>query len=61
MHDFFPYGVSCNKNKIKKGNGGDMRKIHMTRQFFKASGRHGDFFEKIKKKFLDIVYGSMCT
>ena len=30
-----------------------MRKIHVTRQFFKASGRHGDFFEKTKNSFLD--------
>ena len=28
----------------QQGNRGDMRKIHMTRQFFEASGRHGDFF-----------------
>ena len=34
-----------------------MRKFHVTRQFFEASGRHGDFFEKTKKKqFLDKVY-----
>ena len=26
-----------------------MRKIHVTQQFFVASGRHGDFFEKTKK------------
>ena len=28
-----------------------MRKIHMTRQFFEASGRHEDFFEKQKTRF----------
>ena len=39
-----------------------MRKIHVTRQFFEASGRHGDLIEKTKKKpFLDKVNGSMCT
>ena len=38
-----------------------MRKIHVTRQFFEASGRHGNFFEKTKNPFLDKVYGSMCT
>ena len=38
-----------------------MRKIHMTRQFFEASGRHGDFFEKTKTPFLDKVNGSMCA
>ena len=34
----------------KQGNRGDMRKIHVTRQFFEASGRHGDLIEKTKKK-----------
>ena len=35
-----------------------MRKIHMTRQFFEAIDRHGDFFQKNKKKtFLDKVHG----
>ena len=34
----------------QQGNRGDMRKIHMTRQFFEASGRHGDFFEKKTKE-----------
>ena len=38
-----------------------MRKIHMTRQFFKASGRHGDLIEKTKNPFLDKVNGSMCA
>ena len=38
-----------------------MRKIHVTRQFLKASGRHGDFFEKTKNPFLDKVNGSMCA
>ena len=38
-----------------------MRKIHVTRQFFEASGRHIDFFEKTKNPFLDKIYGSMCT
>ena len=33
-----------------------MRKIHVAWQYFEASGRHGDFFEKTKKKpFLDKV------
>ena len=36
-----------------------MRQIHVTRQFFEASGRHGDLIEKTKKKFLDKVNGSM--
>ena len=37
-----------------------MRKIHATLQFFEASGRHGDFFEKTKKNpFLEKVNGSM--
>ena len=38
-----------------------MRKIHVTRQFFEASGRHGDLIEKIKNPFLDKVNGSMCA
>ena len=38
-----------------------MRKIHVTRRFFETSGRHGDFFEKTKKPFLDKVNGSMCA
>ena len=46
----------------KQGNRGDMRKIHVTRQFFEASGRHGDLIEKTKKKpFLDEVNGNMCA
>ena len=33
-----------------------MGKIHVTRQFFEASGAQGHFFEKNKKNlFLDIV------
>ena len=28
---------------------GDMRKIHVTRQFFEASGSQGHFFEETKK------------
>ena len=47
--------------KIKQGNRGDMRKIHVTRQFFEASGRHGDLIEKTKNPFLDKVNGSMCA
>ena len=38
-----------------------MRKIHVTRQFFEASGRHGDLIEKTKNPFLDKVNGSMCA
>ena len=38
-----------------------MRKIHMTRPFLEASGRHVDFFEKTKYQFLDKVNGSMCA
>ena len=36
------------KLKSKQGNRGDMQKIHVTRQFFEASGRHGDLIEKTK-------------
>ena len=39
-----------------------MRKIHVTWEFFEASARHGDFFEKTKKNpFLDMVNRSMCA
>ena len=31
-----------------QGNRGDLRKIHLTRQFIEASGRQGDFFSKKK-------------
>ena len=29
----------------KKGNRGDMRKMHVARQFFEVSGPQGHFFE----------------
>ena len=35
-----------------------MRKIHVTRWFFEAGGRHGDLIEKTKNPFLDKVNGS---
>ena len=35
---------------IKQGYRGDMRKIHVTRQFFEAGGPQGQFFAKTKKK-----------
>ena len=38
-----------------------MPKIHVTRQFFEASGRHGDLIEKTKNLFLDKVNRSMCA
>ena len=38
-----------------------MWKIHVTRQFFEASGRHGDLIEKTKNSFSDKVNGSMCA
>ena len=38
-----------------------MREIHVTRQFFEASGRPGDLIEKIKNPFIDKVNGSMCA
>ena len=36
-----------------------MRKIHVTRQCFEASGRHGDLIEKTNNLFLDNVNGNM--
>ena len=38
-----------------------MRKIHVTRQFFEASGRHGDLIEKTKNPFLDKINRSICA
>ena len=49
------------KNNIEQGNRGDMRKIHVTRQFFEASDSQDNIFEKTKKPFLDKVKGSMCA
>ena len=46
---------------LKQGNRGDMWKIHVSRQFFESSSRHGDLIEKTKDLFLDKVNGSMCT
>ena len=45
----------------RQGNRGDRRKIHVARQYFEASGRHGDFFEKTKNLFLEDANGSMCA
>ena len=50
-----------NDKKGKQGNQGEMRKIHVTRQLFEASGRHGDMIEISKNLFLDKVNGSMCA
>ena len=47
--------------KKQQGYRGDMGKIHVTRQLFEDSGRHGDLIEKTKRPFLDKVNGSMCT
>ena len=61
MFSFDPT-ISLRQKNGKQGNRGDMLKIHVTRQFFEASGLHGDLFEKTKKKtFLDKVNGSMCA
>ena len=45
------YQLKTEPNKIQ-GNRGDMRKIHVTWQFFEASGRHGDLIEKTKFLYL---------
>ena len=51
-----------NKYILKHSNREDMQKIHLTRQFFDASGCHNDLIEKTEKKtFLDKVNGSMCA
>ena len=38
-----------------------MRKIHVARQFFEASGHHDDLIEKTKIPFLDKVNWCMCA
>ena len=38
------------KKRKKQGNRGDMRKIHVTRQFSEVNGRHDDLIEENKKK-----------
>ena len=53
--------LTQNEKKVIQGNRRDMRKIHVTRQFFEASGRHGDLIEKTKNPFLDKVNGTMCA
>ena len=42
--------ININKIKNQQGNRGDMRKIHVTRQFSEASSRHGDLIKKKNKK-----------
>ena len=50
------------EKNMEQGNRGDIRRIHVTRQFFETSGRHGNFFQKNKKKtFLHKVNASMCA
>ena len=38
-----------------------MQKIHVTRQFFEASGHHENFFDITKNTFLEEVNASMCA
>ena len=40
-----------NEKRHLQGNRGDMRKIHVTWQFFEANGRHEDFSGKTKNQF----------
>ena len=53
------YADKCGNKK--QGNRENMQKIQVTRHFFEAAGPQGHNFEKTKKLFLDMVYGSMCT
>ena len=43
----------------KQGTQEDMRKIHLTRQFFLPRVNQGHFIEKTKNLFLDMVQGSV--
>ena len=54
-NDFQGHLSKKQNNKNKQGDRGDKRKIHVKRQFFEASRRHGDFFEKTYNPFLDKV------
>ena len=45
----------------QQSNQRDMRKIPVIWQFFEANSPQGHFCDKTKKKFLDIVLGSVCT
>ena len=45
----------ASEKTLRQGNRGDMRKIHVTQQFFEASGPQVHFFEKTKNPFLDKV------
>ena len=44
----------CLEIPQKQGNLRDMRKIHVTRQFFEASGPQGHYLEKTKNPFIDM-------
>ena len=39
----------------KQGNRGDMRKNHVTRHIFEATGPPGHFFKKTESPFLEMV------
>ena len=41
--------IELDGSTLQQGNRGDMRKIHVTRQFFKVSGPRDPFFEKNMK------------
>ena len=61
IFDRFSIFTAVINKASQQGNRGDMRKIHVTRQFFEVSGLHGDLIEKLKSPFLDKVNGSMCA
>ena len=46
---FYSSGPQGSFFEKKQGNRGDLREIHVTRQFFEARGHHGDLIEKTKK------------
>ena len=47
--------------KMRQGNRGDMWKIQVTRQFFRASDPHCHFFRESKKTFFRIWFRGMCV
>ena len=43
--------IYIEKKYIEQDNRGDMRIIHVTRQFFETSGHQGNFSKKTKTRF----------
>ena len=53
--------VKSKKKLDRQGNIRDMGKIPMTRYFFEASGRQGNFYEKKQKNYFWIWSRGLCV